>query len=108
MGIFLHVVPEGQLVRTYAPSTHCANCPLIQSTVPAAQTSDEDDAVVVATETGMISDVRFSVGVVWSFEIVLRLVMLDERIRCDTVLLDCQGSSHSMRYSFDSHRFESC
>jgi hypothetical protein len=71
MGIFLHVVPEGQLVRTYAPSTHCANCPFTQSTVPGAQTSDEVVAVVVAMEMEMTSDGRVSVGVVWSFDIVL-------------------------------------
>jgi hypothetical protein len=68
-------------VRTYAPSTHCANWPFIQSTVAVAQVSDEDVAVVVATETGMISDVRISVGVVWLFDIVLKLVLLDGCIR---------------------------
>ena len=36
-GILVQVVPEGQLVKTNVPSTHCANCPLTQSIVPAVQ-----------------------------------------------------------------------
>jgi hypothetical protein len=46
-GIFVHVVPEGQLVKTNVPSTHCANCPFTQSIVPEVQLPE------VASEDGV-------------------------------------------------------
>jgi len=51
-GIFVQVVPEGQLVRTNVPSTHCANCPFTQSIVPRAQLPElaSEDGVCVCVD----------------------------------------------------------
>ena len=51
-GIFVQVVPEGQLVKTNVPSTHCANCPFTQSIVPAVQLPEvvSEDGVCVCVD----------------------------------------------------------
>jgi hypothetical protein len=57
-GIFVQVVPTGQLVKTNVPSTHCANCPFTQSIVPAVQLPE------VASEDGVCVCVDGSADVV--------------------------------------------
>lgn len=41
IGIDTHVVPFGQLVRTYAPFTHWANCPFIHPMNPMEQLCED-------------------------------------------------------------------
>ena len=51
-GIFVQVVPEGQLVKTNVPSTHCANCPFTQSIAPEVQLPEvvSEDGVCVCVD----------------------------------------------------------
>jgi hypothetical protein len=53
----VQVVPEGQLVRTNVPSTHCANCPFTQSIAPKAQLPEvaPEDAACVWVDLSAVS-----------------------------------------------------
>jgi len=54
--ILVHVVPEGQLVRTHALSTHCANWPPIQSITPEEQLPELETAVPEAAAAVAVTD----------------------------------------------------
>jgi hypothetical protein len=78
------VVPSPQLVRTYRPFTHCANCPPTQSIVP--ETHDPvGEAPVVVTGTEVVGSgvVLYDTRVVGS-----EVVLLETRVVGTGVVLD--------------------
>jgi hypothetical protein len=55
--ILVQVVPEGQLVRTHALFTHCANWPPIQSMTPKVQLPELETALADAAPAVAATDV---------------------------------------------------
>ena len=80
------MVPDGQLVKTYVPCTHWANCPLTQSIAPAEQDRDE-----VLEEDVSTSGVDVDVAV-----IVTAIVTADTSIIAVAILASSATSAAAM------------